>query len=899
MASQTAKAKVVSIEEEVLPPLRDDADPELELLNYEPLPSPTSIRLLEVLPSKDGEIRCLLTVADLEDAPAFDALSYTWGNPITIYEEPDKEPLLGNWDELMREAEGRSFEENQKHPVTLDLDAWLYRQKHPYIPYEKLDWNAERCHPIWCNDRTALVTQNLLDALNFLRRLVVGDIARPADAFEQICGRPRAKYIWIDAVCINQEDKPECSAQVAIMDRIFGDAQIVLGWLGPEHGMSRLGCHTMAKIFQKILEADSEGKAERGYLYSFEDVNEREWLALFALLQRLWFRRIWIVQEAVLAREMVLVCGTIILHWAVLERVLEYMVKNKLDDEVTELGKKLMRGGPISTFARKQLVAGVQVVGFSPARPEEWSGKLVVDPKASYAFVAGVRKIRERLGMEVVQFTPESSSKDNTDADNALEYDGAYTVPTGTIAQIAPVNEPGTVSLVSLLSMFRSCGATNPRDKVFALLGIISRSRSTLGGADTIRPDYTLPVQEIYVATTESILQYSGDLRILSHIQDPSLTCISGLPSWVPDLSVDPKRSEFDNPQEIFSASGKLREPVLARKVATTLTVEGFLVDNVACVAALEGCYFIRTAAVAFGLPKWYSSNHESIADYRPEHVSQDCDHVQLPLYHTVQEFSRGSNRSVTRVEAYWRTLVADCIDGHHPAPVSCGFGFSDWICQKLIKAENLVHMTHLATQTIPEASKAVEDKLREKIFCWAMLDAGENGGFYSLSELEALRGPLQQRIKASKGNDYEIDMEAGGMRFLPDKERLDNFVFSQALKDNVAVSDENGHSCQPSTSHPIEPVDSDRVAAFEARMSEVKVCRRMFRTSEHYLGMGPLSSQEGDELWILRGANVPFILRRLDDGSYRVIGEAYVHGIMHGEALQERASEYQQITLR
>jgi hypothetical protein len=60
-----------------------------------------------------------------------------------------------------------------------------------------------------------------------------------------------------------------------------------------------------------------------------------------------------------------------------------------------------------------------------------------------------------------------------------------------------------------------------------------------------------------------------------------------------------------------------------------------------------------------------------------------------------------------------------------------------------------------------------------------------------------------------------------------------------------------------------------------------------MFRTANHYLGLGPVSSDIGDELWILRGARMPFVLRRRDDRQYQLIGEAYVHGIMHGEAVQ------------
>lgn len=59
---------------------------------------------------------------------------------------------------------------------------------------------------------------------------------------------------------------------------------------------------------------------------------------------------------------------------------------------------------------------------------------------------------------------------------------------------------------------------------------------------------------------------------------------------------------------------------------------------------------------------------------------------------------------------------------------------------------------------------------------------------------------------------------------------------------------------------------------------------RRPFRTAKGYIGLGPLRVCEGDSIWILPGADVPFVFRPTGHGSFTVIGEAYVHGIMRGE---------------
>jgi hypothetical protein len=59
---------------------------------------------------------------------------------------------------------------------------------------------------------------------------------------------------------------------------------------------------------------------------------------------------------------------------------------------------------------------------------------------------------------------------------------------------------------------------------------------------------------------------------------------------------------------------------------------------------------------------------------------------------------------------------------------------------------------------------------------------------------------------------------------------------------------------------------------------------RSLATASRGLLGLAPMTSQEGDGIWILRGARVPFVLRSLGNGNYLVIGEAYIHGFMNGE---------------
>ena len=79
---------------------------------------------------------------------------------------------------------------------------------------------------------------------------------------------------------------------------------------------------------------------------------------------------------------------------------------------------------------------------------------------------------------------------------------------------------------------------------------------------------------------------------------------------------------------------------------------------------------------------------------------------------------------------------------------------------------------------------------------------------------------------------------------------------------------------------------EEQKAAPFTREAATVFTARRIFRTRDNLIGIGPRSLQVDDCIFILPGANVPFLLRKRADGTYKLVGEAYVHGIMHGEAL-------------
>ena len=64
------------------------------------------------------------------------------------------------------------------------------------------------------------------------------------------------------------------------------------------------------------------------------------------------------------------------------------------------------------------------------------------------------------------------------------------------------------------------------------------------------------------------------------------------------------------------------------------------------------------------------------------------------------------------------------------------------------------------------------------------------------------------------------------------------------------------------------------------------------FATLEGYLGIAPPSTQEGDIVVVFSGYEMPFIIRKVFGGIYRLIGPCYVHGIMDGECV-DRSKDF------
>lgn len=324
-------------------------------------------------------------------------------------------------------------------------------------------------------------------------------------------------------------------------------------------------------------------------------------------------------------------------------------------------------------------------------------------------------------------------------------------------------------SRLMLFSLIRArrFDASEPRDKVYALLGVAG---SAVQGKPRFEPTYEgRSVVDAFVDAAVQMLEDTDDLLLLAHAEGEVFRSYPELPSWVPDWSVARAVGLGVTGYARFAASKDCPRYLEIDEENRSLTVKGVMLDRIASVAEskeeiLQGKPFPRLLTMLCNMPELY----------RPSTESLHCTDQQP-------------------AEVLWRVLITDT---------------------------GGVNRTHPASSDFEMAGLA-----------W-----------------------LRSRIEAVAHRiDYNLVKSA--------LKRLELNEKSQILGSSL---------------------DADE---YEATYSHAQHLRP-FTTANKYFGIGSESVFEGDSVWIIAGSRVPLILRQTAVGDFRIVGGAYVHGFMAGQAV-------------
>ena len=137
-----------------------------------------------------------------------------------------------------------------------------------------------------------------------------------SNLLHQLEERRDVRFIWIDQICINQQDNVEKVMQVKMMRDVYVSAHKVLVWLGPSTKDSDLAMDTIMPLDEAIGVLPQDRFALNPSPSCLPGQDDPFWPALVDLYKRPWYDRLWVLQEVILAKDVDVLCGNRSMPWA-------------------------------------------------------------------------------------------------------------------------------------------------------------------------------------------------------------------------------------------------------------------------------------------------------------------------------------------------------------------------------------------------------------------------------------------------------------------------------------------------------------------------------------------------------------------------------------------------------
>jgi hypothetical protein len=280
-------------------------------------------------------------------------------------------------------------------------------------------------------------------------------------------------WYWIDALCIDQSNVDERSQQVAMMKAIYESADHVQVWLGQ----------------------------------TAPDYYHRNWM---------FFQALDAVEDLYVKfhRE------------GKLGEVFHPIISNNADDKTKNRFMELMRPIFGALEPGSPLREAMDSIRECPWWWRIWTIQELAVSKAYQFLWSGVLPMDGDILMTAIAYF------DLLTGERCFQSDRMYLFQYKRFE--IRVGSPAQILQFMVYWMGKNCNATDPRDIIYALLGLV-------GGNDRgIRPDYSKPVERVYAEATKAFIGAYG-LKDTKRLQCLSLACsnaserLSGLPSWVPD----------------------------------------------------------------------------------------------------------------------------------------------------------------------------------------------------------------------------------------------------------------------------------------------------------------------------------------------------------------------------
>jgi hypothetical protein len=668
--------------------------------------------------------------------------------------------------------------------------------------------------------------------------------------------------IWTDAICINQDDIPEKNVQVAQMRDVYTRSENTLAHLGPRFdGIDALvafrDCHLTKYWFYARPMAPDHRDHGQYMLFRPEQgivrVNQIPGVLVMVLMFRVigffvlrWglgfvFPKLWAQMIA-----------TGLIAWEVRGTLQLMFFKNKF----------FSHGKPEVIFTPEQIVYGMAEFFTRPWFRRIWIvQECVVSPHVR--FMVG----REQFDIgEVVLMLSDMRGLKSVAAD----IGSAQIVAFERMWMMRRSNGQATPSLSTFLFWAWSAGlgeeATNPRDRIFALIGLLSEKNPAYF------IDYTLEAHEVFWRYARVLIQSPDGFMLL---EDPRRHEGLSMPSWVPDFAKRSDQSLY-GPHYLYSCSNGLAfPPYQLGPTEKSIEVNAIL---------LAGIDFIgrQYAHIPEGLPEIHHlfPNPVSSVDYSQIiQLHQFINKANLEPRNDIEDIIKDSSIQLPKglnAEAAVEVLMQigiflDQTAGSIGAPTKREL-------YPVEKYPDAKHAQDLITKTVIAARYS---RLQAEGFL--ALDTVED--FEALAvETEMFFGECSKDPKHNRSKLFHK---------LAERSHIYPHMCQQPLFRALSQEDWPPESMKNDESIPKEIYNDDErlfkhwMWSFSYQSgNRTWPGRRLAKTSDGYLCNADKDSQIGDRIAVVAGCRMPMILRPKDDGTYRVVGHAYVMGLMYGEVM-------------
>ena len=162
-----------------------------------------------------------------------------------------------------------------------------------------------------------------------VRGKVLMTTANAWHALQRLGHSPGPEYMWVDQICIHQDDVDERNQQVALMAKIYSKCWLCIVWLGIENAGdedTKAAFELVRKISDAIPTTEPLPMSPTQLVpLSHGEIRERlkeaygidrlppadydGWTAFARCLHRAWFTRLWTFQEVVVSKDVIVCCG--------------------------------------------------------------------------------------------------------------------------------------------------------------------------------------------------------------------------------------------------------------------------------------------------------------------------------------------------------------------------------------------------------------------------------------------------------------------------------------------------------------------------------------------------------------------------------------------------------------